>query len=125
MLVCVLLIITNLAIYWQVSHHEFVDFDDDLYITENRHVQNGLTMEGIYWSFTSTRGGNWHPITWLSHMLDIQLYGMNPGGHHLTSMLLHIANTVLLFFVFRKMTGDLWRSGFVAALFAIHPLHVE
>ncbi|PQP35489.1 hypothetical protein C6A37_02205 [Desulfobacteraceae bacterium SEEP-SAG9] len=124
-LVCVLLVITTLIIYWQVIHHEFVDFDDDLYITENYHVQNGLTIKGIYWSFTSTRGGNWHPITWLSHMLDIQLYGMNPGGHHLTSVLIHIANTVLLFFVFRRMTGDLWRSGFMAALFAVHPLHVE
>jgi len=122
--VCLLIVIVTLVTYWQVIDHEFV-FDDLAYITENSRVQEGLKTENITWAFTSTDVANWHPLTWLSHLLDIQIYGMNPGGHHLTNVFFHIVNTVLLFFVLRQMTGNLWRSGFVAGLFALHPLHVE
>jgi len=124
-LVCLFLIMATLAVYWQVQNHDFVNFDDNEYVYDNHHVRNGLTLEGISWAFTATHAGNWHPLTWLSHMLDCQLYGLNPGRHHLTNLLFHIANTLLLFYVFRKMTGGLWQSAFVAALFALHPLHVE
>ena len=123
--VCLFLVITTLAVYWQVQHFDFVNFDDDLYVFENQHVQEGLTLKNIVWAFTTTHASNWHPLTWLSHMLDYQLFGLNPGRHHRTNLLFHIANTLLLFYVFRKMTGNLWQSAFVAALFALHPLHVE
>jgi len=124
-MVCLFLVVAILAVYWQVQKNEFVSFDDNLYIIENSPVQSGLTLKSIVWSFTTTHAGNWHPLTWLSHMLDIRLFGMNAGGHHLTSLFFHIANTLLLFAVFNKMTGDFWQSGFVAALFALHPLRVE
>ena len=119
------LVIVTLAVYWQVLNHDFVDFDDDIYVTENPHVQKGLTIEGIKWAFTTTHAANWHPLTWLSHMLDCEIFGLNPSGHHLTNLLLHLGNTLLLFFILEQMTGTLWRSAFVAALFALHPLHVE
>jgi Flp pilus assembly protein TadD len=102
-----------------------VDFDDDLYVAENTRVQGGLTRDNIVWAFTSTHAANWHPLAWLSHMMDVQFFGMNSGCHHLTNVFFHIMNTLLLYFVFRKMTGDAWRSGAVAILFGIHPLHVE
>jgi Flp pilus assembly protein TadD len=124
-LVCLFLVITTLAVYWQVRDYEFIGYDDVLYVTRNPHLQTGLSLEGITWAFTSKRAGNWHPLTWLSHMLDIQIYGMDPGRHHLTNVLFHIGNTLLLFLIFRRMTGALWRSAFIAALFALHPLHVE
>ena len=124
-LVSLFLIIATLAVYWQIENFDFVNFDDGKYIYENRHVQEGLTLKSITWAFTTFHASNWHPLTWLSHMLDFQFYGINPGWHHLTNLLFHIANTLLLFFVFRKMTGDLWQSAFIAALFALHPLHVE
>jgi tetratricopeptide (TPR) repeat protein len=126
-LICLFLVFSTLAVYWQVTNHEFINYDDDFYITENYHVQAGLKISGLIWSFTSgTMVSNyWHPLTWLSHMLDFQLYGMNAGGHHMTSLLFHITNTLLLFFIFRRMTGNVWKSGCVAALFALHPLHVE
>lgn len=95
------------------------------YVTENYYVTNGLNIEGIAWSFTTGHWANWHPLTWLSHMLDCQLYGLNPGGHHVTSLLFHVANALLLYMVLMKMTGRCCRSAFVAALFALHPLHVE
>jgi tetratricopeptide (TPR) repeat protein len=120
------LIVATLAVYWQVQKHDFTYFfDDNEYVTNNVHVQAGLTRESIVWAFTTTDEANWHPLTWLSHMLDYQLYGLDPSGHHLTNVLLHLANTLLLFLVLRGMTGALWRSGLVAALFALHPLHVE
>jgi Flp pilus assembly protein TadD len=119
------LIVATLFVYLQVRNHEFITYDDGTYITKNPYLQTGLSTEAITWSFTATRASNWHPLTWLSHLLDIQLYEMNPGGHHFTNVLFHIANTLLLFLVFRRMTGNLWRSGFVAAMFALHPLHVE
>ncbi len=124
-LVCLFLVMATLAVYWQVQNYDFTDLDDNAYIYENSHVQEGWTLETIIWAFTTTHASNWHPLTWLSHMLDCQLYGMNPGRHHLTNLLFHIANTLLLFLVFRKMTGSLWQSGFIAGLFALHPLHVE
>ncbi|MDO9566600.1 MAG: tetratricopeptide repeat protein [Candidatus Desulfaltia sp.] len=124
-IICLVLITATLAVYWQITNHEFINYDDGLYVTENFHVQAGLTFESIKWAFTTFHASNWHPLTWLSHMLDIELYGLNPMGHHWTNLQFHIANTLLLFFIFFKMTGALWRSAFVAALFALHPLHVE
>jgi tetratricopeptide (TPR) repeat protein len=124
-LVCLFLIMVTLAVYWQLQNFDFVNYDDPLYVYANLHVQEGLTSDSITWAFTTTHAGNWHPLTWLSHMLDCQLYGLNPGWHHITNLFLHIANTLLLFVVFRRMTGSLWQSGFVAALFALHPLRVE
>ena len=124
-LISLFLVIVTLSVYRQVNNHEFINYDDDLYVTANHHVRSGLTLRGIIWSFTTGHAKNWHPLTWLSHMLDVQLYGMNPGQHHMTNLLFHLMNTLLLFLVFRRMTGHVWRSGFVAILFALHPLHVE
>ena len=103
----------------------FIDVDDAGYISENVHVRNGFSWSGLGWAFTNTVGGSWHPLTWFSLMLDCQLFGVRPAGHHFTDLLLHAANTILLFLVFRRMTGAIWRSAFVATLFAVHPLHVE
>jgi len=125
LLVCLFLAIAILVVYWQVRNFQFVNYDDREYVTKNHHVQAGLTTESIRWSFTAIHASNWHPLTWLSHMLDCQIYGMNPGRHHMTNVLLHILNALLLFLVFKRMTGGIWQSGFVAALFALHPLHVE
>ena len=124
-LVCLFLSVLILAVYLPVKNYEFVNYDDDRYVTENVRVKNGLSLDNIIWAFKSTTVANWHPITWLSHMLDVELYGLNSGAHHQTNVIFHLFNTLLLFFVFRKMTGGLWQSGFVAALFALHPLHVE
>jgi Flp pilus assembly protein TadD len=124
-LICLALALVTTALYWPVTHHNFVNFDDDDYITNNSHVQAGLTWAGVIWAFQSGAAANWHPLTWLSHMLDCQLYGLNPDGHHSTNLLFHVANTLLLFLLLRQLTGALWRSAFVAALFAWHPLHVE
>ena len=119
------LVLATSLIYAQTLGFEFTDPDDRPYITENIHVQQGLTPANLVWAFTSLSESNWHPLTWLSHMLDVELYGLDPGGHHLSNVLLHIANTLLLFGLLRSSTGALFRSAAVAALFAIHPLHVE
>lgn len=119
------LIMTTLWVFGQIRNHDFVNFDDNDYVTGNRHVRDGLTWEGVAWAFTTPFGGHWYPLTWLSHMTDCQLFGLNAGRHHLTSLFIHVANTLLLFLVFNGMTGGPRRSGFVAALFALHPLHVE
>jgi protein O-mannosyl-transferase len=124
-LISLCLIIVIIVPYWQVISFDFVGYDDQEYVTENSKVQKGLTVEGLKWAFTTFHSANWHPITWLSHMLDCELYGLNPTGHHWTNVEFHIANTLLLFFILLKMTGALWRSALVAALFALHPLHVE
>lgn len=124
-LISLVLVLILLALYGQVGGHEFISFDDDVYVTQNPDVQEGLTLKGIQWSLATTYAKNWHPLAWVSHMVDVQLYGMTAGRHHLTNVLFHIMNTLLLFLVFRRMTGDLWRSSFVAALFALHPLNVE
>jgi tetratricopeptide (TPR) repeat protein len=124
-LVYLVLIFITLVVFHQLPSHDFINLDDDILVYENPHVHAGLNKEGIAWAFTTFEAYNYHPLTWLSHMLDFQLFGLRPGLHHLTNLLFHLANTVLLFFVLRRMTGALWRSGFVAALFALHPLHVE
>ena len=117
--------VATLALYNPVNRHPFVNYDDDRYITENLHVHNGLTWRTITWAFTATEQGNWHPLTWLSHALDYQLFHQNPAGHHLTSLLIHAANAVLLFLFLVYATRRLGPSLFVAALFALHPINVE
>jgi tetratricopeptide (TPR) repeat protein len=123
--ICLTLALVTAALYWPMMHHPFINIDDEQYITSNPHVQAGLTRPGIVWAFENTEAANWHPLTWISHMLDCQLFGLNPGGHHLTSLVFHVANTLLLFLWLNQLTGALWRSVFVAALFAWHPLRVE
>jgi len=123
--VCLLLAAVTLLCYWPVTNHSFISLDDRQYIVDNPHVKSGFTWAGFVWAFTSVYASNWHPLTWISHMVDCQLYGLNPAGHHLTSLMLHIANTLLLFALLRQMTRRLWSSALVAALFAWHPLHVE
>jgi len=123
--ICLLLVLSTLAVYMQVRHFGYIDYDDDLYVVENRRVQKGLSFENAAWAFKTGYAANWHPVTWLTHLLDVHLYGLNAGAHHLTNLLFHIVNTLLLFVTLRKMTGALWRSALVAALFALHPLHVE
>ena len=122
-----LLAAATTAVFWQVSGHGFINFDDPAYVTYNPIVREGLTWAGVKWAFTQLHGEAtyWHPVTWLSHMLDCQLFGLNPAGHHLTSLFLHTFNTVLLFAVLRRMTGRRGPSAMVAALFALHPLQVE
>jgi tetratricopeptide (TPR) repeat protein len=124
-LIYLALTVITLALFWQVTRHEFLNYDDYRYVTGNPRVQGGLAPDAILWAFTANDASNWHPLTWLSHMLDVQLYGLDPRGHHLTNLLLHLADTLLLFAVLKRMTGAVWRSAFVAALFAVHPLHVE
>jgi len=125
--ICLFLILVTIIVYWQVGNHRFLSFDDSLYVTENRHVQKGLTPESIIWAFHFRDKDRtyWHPLTWLSHMLDCQLYGLNPGMHHRTNLIFHIANSLLLFLTLNRMTRKLWSSAFVAALFALHPLNVD
>jgi tetratricopeptide (TPR) repeat protein len=118
------LILSTLLVFWQVRNFDFV-YDDSDYVVKNPHVLTGLTEDGIIWAFTAGHAANWHPLTWLSHMLDCQLFGPDPGWMHLVNVLLHLANTLLLFAVLRKMTGSLWPSAFVAAAFALHPMHIE
>jgi branched-subunit amino acid transport protein AzlD len=115
----------TLAAFWPVRLNGFIEYDDQDYVTANAQVQRGLSWEGVAWAFQTGHAANWHPFTWLSHMFDVQLFGLNPAGHHLTSVLFHIANATLLFLLLRRTTGALWRSAFVAVLFAVHPLHVE
>ncbi len=123
--VCVLLALLTWFVFGQTLNHGFINYDDPDYVTRNAEVTRGLSVDGIVWAFTHVHAANWHPLTWISHMVDCQLYGLNPRGHHLTNLLLHTATAVVLFLVFRQMTGALWRTGLVAALFAIHPLRVE
>jgi len=123
--ICAGLALLVALVYWQVHRFDFVNFDDPEYVSRNRWVLQGLTWDGIAWAFTGFRVSNWHPLTWLSHMLDVQLFGPTPGAHHVVSAAFHGLNTVLLFALLRGATGATWRSAFVAALFGIHPLHVE
>jgi tetratricopeptide (TPR) repeat protein len=124
-LVCLLLVIATAAVYWRLNSHQFINLDDDVYVYENATVRAGLTMHGFRWAITTFQAANWHPLTWLSHMLDVQLFGLKAGRHLYTNLALHILNSLLLFLALRRMTGAVWRSAFVAALFALHPLHVE
>lgn len=123
--ISVLLAIATAAVYWDAPRFEFVNYDDGLYASENSHIRDGLTAETIRWSFSTGLTGNWIPLTWLSLALDTQLFGTDAWGYHLTNVVLHAANAILLYAVLVAMTGYAWRSGFVAALFAVHPLHVE
>ncbi len=122
---CLLLALGTAALYSPITQHPFILFDDEQYVTSNPHVYQGLSAENIRWAFTSGEAANWHPLTWLSHQLDCTLFGQNAGGHHFINLLFHVANTLLLFVFLRSATGALWRSAFVAALFAWHPSHVE
>ena len=122
---CLALALGTLALYWPVTSYPFINFDDDEYVADNPVTQAGLTWHGLVWAFNGIHVGNWHPASWLSHMIDCQLFGTNAGGHHLVNVLFHITNTLLLFAFLRSATGFEWRSAFVAALFAWHPLHVE
>ena len=124
-LICLGLVAVTWAVFGQTLAHDFVNFDDHVYVYENPLVVRGLSIEGIIGAFTHTHALNWHPLTTLSHMLDCQLYGLKAGGHHLTNVILHTISVLLLFLVLKQMTDGLWQSAFVAALFAIHPLHVE
>jgi tetratricopeptide (TPR) repeat protein len=124
-IVCLLLAVLTLALYNPVNHHPFVNYDDDRYVTENPHIRQGLTADTFTWALTSTEQANWHPLTWMSHALDVSLYRLNPSGHHFTSVLLHAVNVVLLFLLLVWATGRLGPSLFVAALFAVHPIQVE
>lgn len=115
----------TIATFWPVKDCRFLNYDDTTYVTENQTVQKGLTWENVKWAFTTEFFDNWHPITWFSHMLDVQLFGVNPGAHHAMSVFYHTINTILLFFALRALTRRDWESAFVAALFSVHPLHVE
>jgi hypothetical protein len=117
--------VATAAVYAQVVQFRFVTWDDPLYVTANAVVQRGLTPEGVAWALTSRHDSNWLPLTWLSHMIDVQLFGAWAGGHHLTNLLLHALDTALLFACWSPRRGNSFASAFVAALFALHPLHVE
>ncbi len=124
-LACLALTAATLAAYSQVRHLDFLNFDDPLNVTENPMVRQGLTWRGFIWAFTAAHGSNWHPITWLSHMLDCQVFGLHPAGHHFVNLLLHIGNTLLLFGLLKKLSDAFWPSLLVAFWFGLHPLHVE
>ena len=123
--ICVGLALVTLSVYTQVVRYAFVDLDDGEYVFENWHVAHGLNLGDVAWAFTTGHSANWHPLTWLSHMVDSQLFGPKAGYHHLVSVLIHVVNTLLLFLLLQRLTGAVWRSAFVAGLFALHPLHVE
>jgi hypothetical protein len=120
-----LLVLATLLLYGPVTHHEFLTLDDRPYVTKNIHVSTGLNLGNLVWAFASFHASNWHPLTWISHMADCQLFGLNSGAHHLVNVALHAANVLLLFWLLQRATGAVWRSFFVAALFAVHPLNVE
>jgi hypothetical protein len=124
-IVYLVLAIVTFAVFWQVTQYDFIGLDDQVYVTENSYIKSGITTDGFCWAFSTRYFHLWHPLIWLSFMFDYQLYGLNAGGYHLTNLILHIMSTLLLFWLFNRMTGAIWRSAFVAALFAIHPLHVE
>ncbi|HMF10375.1 MAG TPA: tetratricopeptide repeat protein, partial [Thermoanaerobaculia bacterium] len=120
-----LLALLTVGALWPVLRNAFILYDDNVYVTANRHVLAGLSWSGVRWAFTSGYGANWHPLTWISHMTDASLFGLKPWGHHATSLLLHVASTMLLFLALRSLTGRSWPSAWVAGLFAVHPAHVE
>jgi tetratricopeptide (TPR) repeat protein len=123
--ICIVLVLATIIAYEPVRLNGFVNYDDDVYVTENPNVNKGITGKSILWAFATSHCNNWHPLTWLSHMLDCELFGLEPFWHHLSNLFFHIANTLLLFLVLKRMTGAIWQSAFVAAAFALHPLHVE
>src|SRR5687768_5012458 len=119
------LVLVTLLVYAPVRDYPFVNFDDVQYVVENAPVAAGVTAEGIRWAFSSPHAGNWHPLTWISHMIDVELFGFDAGKHYLVNLLIHALSTLLLFVVLARMTGNVWASALVAALFAVHPTHVE
>lgn len=123
--ICLFLIVGTSFVYWNADKFGFISFDDHDYVINNYHIFSGITVNSLQWAFTSFHSANWHPLTWLSLMMDYHWYGLKPSGYHLTNLLFHILNALLLFFAVRSLTGTLWRSALVAALFAVHPLHVE
>ncbi len=123
--ILLLLIAATAAVYGRVVGYPFIGLDDAGYVFENPHVRAGLSWESLRWAFTHYAVSNWHPLTWLSHMADVELFHLAPGGHHFTSLAIHAVNAALVFLVLRRLTGSLWRSALVAALFALHPLRVE
>ena len=125
LIICIILACATFAVFHGVIQSEFINVDDNIYVIENDHIQSGITIDGLRWAFSTTYADFWHPLTWLSLMMDYQLYGLNAGGYHLTNLILHILSTLLLFWLFCRMTGAVWKSAFVAAVFALHPLHVE
>lgn len=119
------LVFSSLLIYWQTRSFEFINYDDDVYVSANQQVLNGLTYDGLTWAFTTNTSNHWHPLTWLSLMFTSELFGSRPGTFHMTNVFFHIANTLLLFWILKTITGNLWCSAFAASLFAVHPMHVE
>jgi hypothetical protein len=121
------LVALTAAVYWRVSSHGFINYDDGAFVFQNPHVYSGLSFKNLAWAFTTLNGGisSYHPLTWLSHQKDCQLFGLKAGAQHLTNLMFHLANTALLFSLLHKITNNLWRGAIVAALFALHPLHIE
>src|SRR5438477_518141 len=124
-LIGLLLAVITLTVYWPVRNHDFVDYDDPQFITHNVVIREGLTQSSVHYALTTPVLANWHPVTTLSHILDCQFFGLQPGAHHLVSAVFHAANAALLFLLLQRMTGAFWRSAFVAAIFSLHPLRVE
>lgn len=126
-LICLCIVVVTLSAYGQVRHHDFIDFDDDIYVSSNRYVRNGLTIDGVKWSlgFNNEHRTYWHPLTWLSHMTDVQIFGINAGGSLATNVFLHLLNSLLLFFILRRWTSEMWPAALAVAIFAIHPIGVE
>lgn len=125
LVICLLLAALTLAVFWNIQHFDFILYDDPAYVILNTHVRSGLNGSSFLWAITTMDMSNWHPLTWLSLMLDHDIFRLNPAGYHWTNLVIHIAGVILLFSVFKRMTADIWKSAFIAALFAIHPLHVE
>ena len=129
-LVTLALITLVLIIFAQVRYHDFVNYDDGLYVLNNPHIKDGLTWKGLAWAFTADlikddkNADRWQPLVFISRMIDVEIFGLNPGGHHVINVWFHIVNTVFLFVLLRRMTGEIWKSAFVAAVFGIHPLQV-
>jgi len=124
-LICLVLALGTAVLYWPITQHPFILYDDEQYVTANPHITSGLNWTNTVWAFKSGEAANWHPLTWLSHQADCSLFGLNAGAHHFVNLLFHVTNSLLLFVFLRGATGALWRSAVVAALFAWHPLHVE
>jgi thioredoxin-like negative regulator of GroEL len=125
LVICLVLALATVLVYWDIFSHQFVIIDDPVYVAQNPYVQSGLTPQSVKWAFTTTKAEFWHPLTWLSYMLDTQMLGARPAGYLFTNLLLHVLNAILVFLLFSRMAGAVWQSAFVAALFALHPLHVE
>jgi protein O-mannosyl-transferase len=125
LMVYIALTIVTFAVFWQVNLYDFINLDDHVYVTQNSHIQSGISIESLRWALSTKYFDLWHPLVWMSFMLDYKLVGLNAGGYHITNLILHILSALLLFWLFNRMTGAIWPSAFVAAIFALHPLHVE